>query len=286
MTLKEIFTVLPQYLLPHHLLSHWMSKLTHCENKIWKNLFIGLIIRLYGVNMSEAKYPDIEHYASFNRFFTRELKEGARPITADESAIASPADGAVSQAGSITGGRIFQAKGHGYTALELLGGDAERAKAFENGSFATIYLSPKDYHRLHMPLTGTLKEMVHIPGRLFSVNAATVGAVPNLFARNERVACIFDTEAGPMALILVGAIFVSSVETVWHGVVTPPTIGEARTWRYTNSAPILEKGDEMGRFNMGSTIIVLFGQSRTAWIEDLLAAKPVRLGEMIGRCLS
>ncbi len=283
MTFKEIFTVLPQYLLPHHLLSHWMSKLTHCENKIWKNLFIKLIIRLYGVNINEAKYTDIEHYASFNQFFTRELKEGARPITAAVDAIACPADGTVSQAGGITDSRIFQAKGHSYTTLELLGGDSERAKGFENGSFATIYLSPKDYHRLHMPLTGTLKEMVHIPGRLFSVNAVTVGAVPNLFARNERVVCIFDTEAGPMALILVGAIFVSSVETVWHGVVTPPTLSEARSWQYQNDAPVLEKGEEMGRFNMGSTIIVLFGKDSVAWNEDFLAGKSVRLGEMIGQ---
>ncbi|MGZ4957907.1 MAG: archaetidylserine decarboxylase [Methylomonas sp.] len=286
MTLKEILTVLPQYLLPHHLLSHWMSKLTHCENSIWKNLFIRLIIRLYGVNMSEAKDSDIDHYASFNQFFTRQLKAGARPIAAARDAIACPADGVVSQSGAVSDGRIFQAKGHSFSALELLGGDAERAKPFAEGSFATIYLSPKDYHRLHMPLAGTLKEMVHVPGRLFSVNVATVGAVPNLFARNERVACIFDTEAGPMALILVGAIFVSSVETVWHGVVTPPTLSEARCWQYHNDAPKLEKGEEMGRFNMGSTIIVLFGKDNVAWHEDFLAGKAVRLGETVGQVVS
>ena len=284
MTLKDIFTVLPQYVLPHHALSGLMSKLTHCENRLWKNLFIKLIIRLYGVNMSEANVQDLDHYASFNKFFTRELTKGCRPVAAAHDAIASPADGAVSQAGPIEGGRIFQAKGHSYTALELLGGDAERAQAFENGTFTTIYLSPKDYHRLHMPLTGTLKEMVHIPGRLFSVNNTTVNAVPNLFARNERVACIFDTEAGPMALVLVGAIFVSSVETVWHGVVTPPTINTARTWKYRDNAPTLEKGAEMGRFNMGSTIIVLFGKDKTAWLDDLAPGKPVKLGEQIGRC--
>ena len=285
MTFKEIFTVLPQYLLPHHHLSQWMSKLTHCENKVWKNLFIKSIIRFYGVNMSEAKEEDIERYASFNRFFTRELKDGARPVAAAAEAIASPADGVVSQAGRISDGRIFQAKGHDYTALELLGGDPDRARAFENGCFATIYLSPKDYHRLHMPLTGSLKEMVHVPGRLFSVNATTVNAVPNLFARNERVACIFDTEAGPMALVLVGAIFVSSVETVWHGVVTPPSAGETRTWRYPGNEPALEKGEEMGRFNMGSTVIVLFGKDKAAWNDDFIAGKPVKLGEMIGCCL-
>lgn len=284
MTLKQLFTVQPQHVIPHHALSVLMSKLTHCENTLWKNLFIKSIIRMYGVNMDEAKFQNLDHYPSFNHFFTRELKAGARPIAPEADAIACPADGAVSQAGTIENGQIFQAKGHSYSALELLGGDAKRAEAFENGSFATIYLSPKDYHRLHMPLTGTLKEMVHVPGRLFSVNAATVEGVPNLFARNERVACMFDTEAGPMALVLVGAIFVSSVETVWHGVVTPPSISEPRVWQYRENAPVLEKGAEMGRFNMGSTIIVLFGQDKCTWNQKLVAGTPVKLGEDIGRC--
>jgi len=285
MTFKDIFTVLPQYVLPHHALSTLMSKLTHCTNPVWKNTFINSIIAMYGVNMDEAKYKNLDHYASFNEFFTRELKEGVRPIIQDSGSIACPADGSVSQAGAIQAGKIFQAKGHYYTTLELLGGNAERAEAFKNGSFATIYLSPKDYHRLHMPLTGALKEMIHIPGRLFSVNNTTVNAVPNLFARNERVACIFDTEAGPMALILVGAIFVSSVETIWHGVVTPPSISEPRTWDYESDAPVLEKGAEMGRFNMGSTIIVLFGENQTRWREDFIAGRPVKLGESIGAVL-
>lgn len=284
MSLKNIITVLPQYILPHHALSSLMSRLTHCENTLFKNIFIRLIVHLYGVNMNEAKHQNPDHYASFNQFFTRELKDGARPLATSADAIACPADGAVSQAGRIEAGKIFQAKGHTYTALELLGGDSERAQAFENGSFATIYLSPKDYHRLHMPLAGTLKEMVHIPGRLFSVNNTTVSAVPNLFARNERVACIFDTDAGPMALVLVGAIFVSSVETVWHGVVTPPSTPSARSWRYVENAPRLEKGAEMGRFNMGSTIVVLFGKDKADWNDDLTAGKPVKLGEAIGRC--
>lgn len=284
MNLKNFFTVLPQYALPHHALSRLMSHLTHCKNRAFKNVFIKLVVRWYGVNMDEAKVQNLEHYPSFNHFFTRELKDGVRPVASASDAIACPADGVVSQAGIIADGKIFQAKGHDYTALELLGGDVERAKDFENGHFATIYLSPKDYHRLHMPLTGTLKEMVHIPGRLFSVNNATVGAVPNLFARNERVACIFDTAAGPMALVLVGAIFVSSVETTWHGVVTPPTLSNPRTWQYAEDAPQLEKGNEMGRFNMGSTIIVLFGKDRTCWNDDLAAGRPVKLGEQIGRC--
>jgi phosphatidylserine decarboxylase len=286
MNLKEALTTLPQYALPHHGLSGLMSRLTHCENKAWKNLFIKQIVRHYGVNMEEAAERDIHAYKSFNHFFTRELKPGARPLTNAKNAIASPADGAVSQAGRITGGDIFQAKGKSFTAASLLGGNPERARPFEDGVFATIYLSPKDYHRLHMPLTGTLREMVHIPGRLFSVNAATTNSVPGLFARNERVAAIFDTEAGPMALVLVGAIFVSSVETVWHGVVTPPTVQSVQTWQYGDDAPTLKIGEEMGRFNMGSTIIVLFGKDKARWQEDFKADKAVKLGELIGTTLA
>jgi phosphatidylserine decarboxylase len=281
--IKDLLTTLPQYLLPQHTLSRLMSRLTHCEHPGWKNFFIRRIIRHYGVNMEEALEPNIEAYKSFNHFFTRELKPGIRPFPEARDAIASPADGAISQAGAITGGRIFQAKGKSFTAVDLLGGSEERAAPFQDGIFATIYLSPKDYHRLHMPLTGTLREMVHIPGRLFSVNTATANVVPGLFARNERVAAIFDTEIGPMALVLVGAIFVSSVETVWHGVVTPPTVSTVQTWRYGEDAPTLRIGEEMGRFNMGSTIIVLFGKDRAAWHESLTAGKPVRLGEMIGK---
>ncbi len=213
MTIKEALTTLPQYILPHHFLSKVMSKFTHSEIKVWKNLMISQIIKIYGVDMSEAKEQDINNFASFNKFFTRELKADARPITQADNAIACPADGAVSQAGLIEQGNIFQAKGKSFTATELLGGDAARAKPFENGAFSTIYLSPRDYHRLHMPIKGTLTEMVHVPGRLFSVNSATTNSVPGLFARNERVVCLFDTELGPMALILVGAIYVSIVQT-------------------------------------------------------------------------
>ncbi len=285
MTIKEAFTTLPQYILPHHALSKLMSKLTHCENKTWKNLFIRQIIRHYGVNMDEALEPDINAFKSFNHFFTRELNPDVRPLATERNAIASPADGVVSQAGNITNGKIFQAKGKSFTATDLLGGDAERAEPFNNGVFTTIYLSPKDYHRLHMPLTGTLREMVHIPGRLFSVNTATTNSVPGLFARNERVAAIFDTDAGPMALILVGAIFVSSIETVWHGVVTPPSITSVRRWLYQENAPVLKIGEEMGRFNMGSTIIVLFAKDKAQWNTDFTADKIVKLGEHIGNTL-
>jgi phosphatidylserine decarboxylase len=286
MNIKEALTTLPQYILPHHALSGMMSKLTHCKNKAWKNLLIKLIIRHYGVNMDEALEQDINAFESFNHFFTRELKPGVRPLTTERNAIACPSDGAVSQAGNITGGEIFQAKGKNYTATDLLGGSAERAAPFNNGVFATIYLSPKDYHRLHMPLTGTLREMVHIPGRLFSVNTATTHSVPGLFARNERVAALFDTDAGPMALVLVGAIFVSSIETVWHGVVTPPTINSVRSWQYQDNAPMLKIGEEMGRFNMGSTIIVLFGKDMAQWDNKFTADKVVKLGERIGKTLA
>jgi len=286
MNIKEALTTLPQYVLPHHALSGMMSKLTHCENKIWKNLFIKQVIRYYGVNMDEALEQDISAYKSFNDFFTRELKPGVRPLTTESNAIACPADGAVSQAGNITGGEIFQAKGKSYTATDLLGGSAERAEPFNNGVFTTIYLSPKDYHRLHMPVTGTLREMVHIPGRLFSVNTATTNSVPGLFARNERVVALFDTEVGPMALVLVGAIFVSSIETVWHGVVTPPSIASVQSWQYQDNAPTLKIGEEMGRFNMGSTIIVLFGKDKAQWDNELSADKEVKLGEKIGKTLA
>lgn len=274
-----------QYLLPHHALSSMMSILTHSEIVWFKKLFIKQIIKHYGVNMDEALVQDINTFKSFNDFFTRELKPDARPLSTIKNAIVSPADGVVSQAGDITAGDIFQAKGKSFTVTELLGGSVERAAPFNDGVFSTIYLSPKDYHRLHMPLTGTLKEMVHIPGRLFSVNTATTETVPRLFARNERVCCVFDTEAGPMALILVGAIFVSSVETVWHGVVTPPSHTEVQSWLYENNAPTLQQGEEMGRFNMGSTIIVLFGKDYAEWNADFTANKTVKLGEMIGETI-
>lgn len=275
-----------QSILPQHTLSTLMSRLTHSEIVWVKNLFIKKIIQHYGVNMDEALVQDINAFKSFNDFFTRELKPEARPFSTVANAIVSPADGVVSQAGDITAGDIFQAKGKSFTVTDLLGGSAERAAPFNDGVFSTVYLSPKDYHRLHMPLTGTLTEMVHVPGRLFSVNTATTEAVPRLYARNERVCCLFDTEAGPMALILVGAIFVSSIETVWHGVVTPPTVTEVQNWLYEQNAPTLQKGEEMGRFNMGSTIIVLFGKDYAEWNADFTANKAVNLGEMIGKTIN
>ena len=211
--LEKLF-ILSQYPLPHHPLSRLMGRFTQCRNPAFKNLFIRAIVRVFGVDLSEAAEPNPRAYGCFNDFFTRPLKPGIRPIAEDPDAVVSPADGTVSQCGPINEGRLLQAKGRDYGVVELLGGDAGRAAPFQGGSFATIYLSPKDYHRLHMPLAGTLREMVHVPGRLFSVNDATARGVPNLFARNERVVALFDTEAGPMALVLVGAIFVASIETV------------------------------------------------------------------------
>lgn len=232
--------------------------------------------------MDEAANADINAYTCFNEFFTRELKAGIRPLAEPADSIISPADGMISQIGDISGGEIIQAKGKSYTVKNLLGGESEMAALFDQGKFATIYLSPKDYHRLHMPYSGTLRRMLHIPGRLFSVNGATANTVPNLFARNERVVCLFDTDIGPMALILVGAIFVASIETVWHGVVTPPTQKSIQSWDYNEQAAKLERGKEMGRFNMGSTIIVLFGQQAMQWHEALAAEKDIKLGQLLG----
>lgn len=259
-----------------------MGKFTHCENRFIKNLMIRKISKAYNIDLSDALDQDIETYPSFNAFFTRPLRPDARPIASAARSIACPADGYLSQKGPIREGQIVQAKGFDYSITSLLGGDSERAQPFQGGSFATIYLSPRDYHRLHMPIGGTLREMIHVPGRLFSVNDTTTRHVPDLFARNERVVAIFDTPEGPMALILVGAIFVASIETVWSGVVTPPTRSDVQVTRYDNERIAIEKGGEMGRFNMGSTIIVLFGNPGTEFSTAIQAGAPVKMGEAIG----
>jgi len=282
MALSQQINAFFQGLLPHHLLSRLMLFFTESTYEPWKNFAIKLIIKHYRVNMNEAINSDPTSYSHFNAFFTRTLKPGTRPICQEPHAIISPADGAISQIGSITNDQIIQAKGKYFSAKSLLGGDSATAEIFNHGQFATIYLSPKDYHRLHMPLTGTLKEMIHIPGRLFSVNTATTEAVPNLFARNERVVTIYETESGPMALILVGAIFVSSIETIWHGVVTPPSSKKIRRWKYSDNPPILKFADEMGRFNMGSTIIVLFGQDQMNWLTELKPGDKIQQGQQLG----
>ncbi len=272
----------PQYLLPGHLLSRLMQAITRIRSRVFKDPFTDWFVDHFQVDMREAEESDPHAYPHFNAFFTRALKAGARPVVDGPYDIACPVDGTVSQAGRIDTGRLLQAKGHDFGLLQLLGGSERRAAPFQGGSFTTIYLSPRDYHRIHMPLAGTLREMVHIPGRLFSVNAATTRMVPGLFARNERVAAIFDTAAGPMAVIMVGAIFVGSVETVWSGVVTPPAGRVVRQWRYdSDTAPQLERGAELGRFNMGSTVIMLFGPKAIDWAGEIVPDAKVRMGQRL-----
>jgi phosphatidylserine decarboxylase len=282
--MKDRLFILSQYLLPHHLLSRLIGCAAECKISWFKNRLIGWFAQQYQVNMSEAQTEDLTAFAHFNDFFTRALKEGARPLDSTAGAVLCPADGAVSQLGKIEQGRVFQAKGHNFSVSELLGGDSERAAAFMGGEFATIYLSPKDYHRVHMPLTGTLREMVYVPGRLFSVNQTTAENVPELFARNERVVCLFDTERGPMAVVLVGAMIVASIETVWAGLITPPK-RTLKTFKYDEAsrAPIvLEKGAELGRFKLGSTAIVLFGPEQVQWADNLTANSAVQMGQLLG----
>ena len=283
--MKERLFILSQHLIPHHLLSRLIGCAAECRAAWFKNRLIGWFAKQYQVDMSEAQVEDLTTYEHFNAFFTRALKEGARPLDNQPGAILCPADGAISQLGRIEHGRVFQAKGHSYSVTELLGGDSERAAPFMGGDFATVYLSPKDYHRVHMPLAGTLREMIYVPGRLFSVNQTTAENVPELFARNERVVCLFDTERGPMAVVLVGAMIVASIETVWAGLITPPK-RELKTTRYDEAAraPVsLEKGAELGRFKLGSTAIVLFGPDQVKWAEELGANSPVRMGQLLGQ---
>jgi len=283
--MKDRLFIFSQYLLPHHLLSRLAGCVAECKVAWFKNAFIKWFIGHFGVDMRQALVEEPTAYEHFNAFFTRALKDDARPFDPTPGAILCPADGTVSQLGAIEHGRIFQAKGHSYSVLELLGGDAERAAPFMGGDFATIYLSPKDYHRVHMPLAGTLREMVYVPGRIFSVNQVTAENVPELFARNERVVCLFDTERGPMAVVLVGAMIVASIETVWAGLVTPPKRA-LKTYRYDDAAraPIhLEKGAELGRFKLGSTAIVLFGPEQVRWAENLAALSGVCMGQKLAQ---
>lgn len=276
----------PQYIVPGHLISRLTHAVTRIRNVRFKNAFTDWFVRTFKVDLSEAQISDPHGYEHFNAFFTRALQPQARPIVSGRFEIACPVDGAVSQAGTIEDGQIFQAKGHRYSLTELLGGSAKRAAPFQEGAFATLYLSPRDYHRIHMPLGGQLREMVHVPGRLFSVNNATVKVIPGVFARNERVVSIFDTAFGPMALVKVGAINVGSIETVWAGEITPPAGRVVRTWHYPlagEGAISLERGDEMGRFNMGSTVIVLFARDAIEWVSTLQPGVAVRMGSLLAR---
>ncbi len=279
--MSDRLAVLPQYLLPKQALTEFMGKLAAARAGALTTAVIRWFIGRYGVNMAEAANPDPASYASFNDFFTRPLKAGARPLA--DAAFICPVDGAISQFGAIERDQIFQAKGHRYSSAALLGGDRELAARFDHGSFATLYLSPRDYHRIHMPCAGRLTRMIHVPGELFSVNPLTARAVPGLFARNERVVCVFESEHGPFVLVLVGATIVGSMATPWHGVVNPPRTGQLREWRYPEGQVVLARGEEMGRFLLGSTVVMLFPRDTLQFAADWAPARPVRMGEAMGQ---
>lgn len=280
-----LFTAL-QYLLPHHLLSRLTGALARSRWAPLKNALIRLFAWHFKVDMREALEPELTAYPDFNAFFTRPLQPAARQPDPDPARLLCPADGTLSQIGRIEEHLLLQAKGTSYSLQRLLGGDPVLAKAFRNGHFATVYLSPKDYHRVHMPLTGSLLRTVYVPGRLFSVNAATTERVPDLFARNERLVCVFETAAGPMAMILVGAMIVAGIETVWNGISTPPHRSlEISHFRQLPGQPpmVIPRGAEMGRFFLGSTVIVLFAENRIDWLADLQAGSSVRMGQALGQ---
>lgn len=283
---RERLFVTLQHLIPQRWLSQQMYRLARVRWRPLKALLIRSFARLYRIDMRLALEPDLAAYPHFNAFFTRALKPDARPLDTHPQTILCPVDGAISQIGAISDGQLIQAKGRAFSVRDLLGLEHDAPHPFDGGQFATIYLSPNDYHRIHMPLTGDLTQMSHIPGRLFSVNATTARLVPRLFARNERVVCRFDTEAGSMALVLVGAIFVGGIETVWSGEITPPhSMTDLRRWDYPDDAQHihLEGGDEMGRFNLGSTVILLFPPGRIQWEPGLVAGQTVQLGQRLGR---
>ncbi|MGH6649166.1 archaetidylserine decarboxylase [Aquabacterium sp.] len=271
--------VMSQYVLPKQALTAFAGRMASVKGGALTTAFIRWFVGRYGVNMAEAANPDIASYPTFNEFFTRPLKPGARPLASAD--LICPVDGAVSQVGPIAGDQVFQAKGHHYSTQALVGGDALLAAQFQDGHFATIYLSPKDYHRIHMPCDGRLTRMIYVPGDLFSVNPATARGVPGLFARNERVVCVFETVHGPFVLTLVGATIVGSMATVWHGVVNPPRTKDVREWRYTDQSIVLKKGDEMGRFLLGSTVVMLFPKGPLTFNPAWASTGPVRLGEVM-----
>lgn len=267
-----------QHLVPQHALSRLIGRVANCQNRFVKNTFITWFIKRYQVDMSLAAEENPAAYSSFNDFFTRALKPDIRPTCGEPSAIVCPADGSISQLGKINAGRIFQAKGQDYSVEELLGGDTEAAQLFHDGDFATVYLSPKDYHRVHMPYSGKLVKTISIPGELFSVNTVTAENVPRVFARNERVAAVFETDIGPMAVVLVGAMIVAGIETVWDGELAPMGSREVGTSLYPYQNIILEKGAEMGRFKLGSTAIILFAKDKVKWEHQFVAGATTRVG--------
>jgi phosphatidylserine decarboxylase len=275
---SDRLAVLPQYIYPKRAINRFSGWVANAKWGVVTTAIIRWFVGHYKVDMSEAANPDIRSYETFNQFFTRALKPGVRPL-ADADYIC-PVDGAISQFGALDRDLILQAKSHNYSTRALVGGDAELAARFDHGSFATLYLAPKDYHRVHMPCAGRLTRMIYVPGTLFSVNPTTALGVPNLFARNERVVCVFDSEHGPFVLTLVGATIVGSMETVWHGVVNPKRPGAVREWRYEPGQWVFAKGDEMGRFSLGSTVVMLFPQAyRLRFNPEWKPERPVRLGE-------
>jgi phosphatidylserine decarboxylase len=278
--MSKPLAVLPQYLLPKKALTAFAGWVAGARAGGATTALIRWFVGRYQVDMSEAAEPNVAAYASFNDFFTRALKEGARPLA--QADFVCPVDGAISQFGAIESDQIFQAKGHNYSTTALLAGDAALATTFQNGSFATLYLSPRDYHRIHMPCDGTLRQMIYVPGDLFSVNPTTARGVPGLFARNERVVCVFDGAKGPFVLVLVGATIVGSMATVWHGVVNPPRGGAVRRWDYEPGAVHLRQGQEMGRFLLGSTVVAVFPQGALQFNPQWAPAKAIRLGEPMG----
>jgi len=274
----ERLIVLLQYLLPKQALTVFAGKVANIRGGKWTARLIKWFVARYKVNMAEADNPDMGSYATFNDFFTRALKPDARPLAATD--FVCPVDGAISQFGRINDDQIFQAKGHSYSTEALVGGDRYLSTMFQNGSFATIYLSPKDYHRIHMPCDGRLMRMIYVPGALFSVNPLTARGVPGLFARNERVVCVFESEQGPFVMTLVGATIVGSMSTVWHGVVNPPRTSTVRTWQYFGET-LLKKGEEMGRFLLGSTVVMLFPKDMLEFNSQWEPALAVRMGEVM-----
>ncbi len=279
--MSDRLAVLPQYLLPKQALTQLAGAVARRRGGAFTTALIRRFVARYGVNMAEAAEPRIAAYASFNDFFTRALQPGARPLAA--APLLCPVDGAISQFGPVHQGQVFQAKGHQYSATALVGGDAALAAPFADGAFATLYLSPRDYHRIHMPCAGTLRRMLHVPGDLFSVNPTTARGVPGLFARNERVVCLFDDHSGqPFVLVLVGATIVGSMATVWHGLVNPPRPATVRDWRYDDQPVRLAQGAEMGRFLLGSTVVMLFTAPTMAGLRFNPAWTPgaaIRMGE-------
>ena len=277
--MSDRLAVLPQYLLPKQALTALAGRIAGAEAGALTTRLIRWFVGRYGVNMAEAAEPDIAQYPSFNAFFTRALKPGARPLA--DAPWVCPVDGAISQVGPLDGERLVQAKGHHYTATALVGGDVALAREFNGGHFATLYLSPRDYHRIHMPAAGRLRRMIHVPGELFSVNPTTARGVPGLFARNERVVCVFDGDTAPFVMVLVGATIVGSMATTWHGVVNPPRSGLLREWNYASGDVSLACGQEMGRFLLGSTVVMLFPPGPLSFSPGWAPGGAIRMGEVM-----